>query len=91
MCTVRNFKYSIRYPNSATLTDNVASGVASSCSGATLGSPAVALGSLVLRFQKSSDDSSHTFAFCILYLRQLKASRQRRLRPYIGPGRGTGS
>ena len=31
------------------------------CSGATLGFPGIALGSLVLRFQESSDDSSHIF------------------------------
>ena len=35
--------------------------VASGCSGATLGLPGIALGSLVLRFQESSDDSSHIF------------------------------
>ena len=37
--------------------------VANGCSGATLGLPGIVLGSLVLRFQESSDDSSHLFLF----------------------------
>ena len=41
--------------------------VASGCSGATLGLLGIVLGSLVLRFQESSDDSSHIFVF-FLYL-----------------------
>ena len=40
--------------------------VANGCSGATLGLPGIALGDRVLRFQDSSDDSSHIFGMSIL-------------------------
>ena len=40
--------------------------VASGCSGATLGLPGIALGDRVLRFQDSSDDSSHIFGMSII-------------------------
>ena len=40
--------------------------VVNGCSEATLGLPGIARGSLVLRFQESSDDSSHIFGMSII-------------------------